>query len=141
MYVNNSGFTLIEVLIACLIIPFCLSLGGLMLKLMVNFTVVAPEQMDVSLIQISQSINQSSNYCIKDNRFTYSFDNRIFHIMKVKDTLVKRPGWDILLERVEKFDVTEKSINVCTSSRCEKLDVGIHFNLGTLDYDLCDELD
>lgn len=97
---KDQAYTLVEVLIVCLVIPSLLTLIVLCLNIMKNIDLNLVNQADIFDVQIVQFLARSKiDTCDMELRF--SKNNEIYSIYLDNSRIVKSPGYEILLFGVD----------------------------------------
>ena len=98
----KKGFTLIETLIACLMIPLVMTFVLGMLVLMNNFEDQSLTQHEVFQVQMRQMLSRA-RILDCEGLFVFSKNSNEFELAIHDRRLVKSPGFEILLYDVEDF--------------------------------------
>lgn len=110
----RRGFTLIEVLIMLLVSLLIVDIGIGIFKVMVQSPHYEVSQIEIFDVQIRQLIIRSGRVAVEDDQLYIDYRNEQFEIYQDGTRLVKRPGYEILLEDVSFFNGYE----VCQNEVC-----------------------
>ena len=111
----SRGFILIEALIAIAFSGFVFlmifSLSSIVLRLPKPFTL---SQLDIFSLQFDQLITYGSNFKISEQGFCFNMDVRSFCIIEENQKIIKKPGYEILLDNVRDclFEFNESVISL-----------------------------
>ncbi|PKM87897.1 MAG: hypothetical protein CVU85_04985 [Firmicutes bacterium HGW-Firmicutes-10] len=111
----NKGFVLIEALIAMIAYSFILitmSSITLALKSIPEITFIS--QLDVFKLQLDQMFSRSKNFELVENQLCFNLDLRHFCLVNENSRLVKKPGYEILIDSVIEiqWELNENEIKI-----------------------------
>lgn len=115
---NKYGFTLIETLIVLACVPLLLLIMAMTLKVMTNTHVHNIDPIDVFKIQLKQSLNRAAKTEFLKDSLTYDYNNQNYLIERDGNRLVRRPGYEILLEPCTHFKAQDTLVEVCNDEKC-----------------------
>ncbi len=111
----RRGFILIEALIAISFSGFAFLMIFSLSTIILNIPrPVTLSQLDVFSLQFDQLITLGSNFRITEQGFCFDTDVRTFCIVEDNQRIIKKPGYEILLDNVSScvFEINENEITI-----------------------------
>ena len=100
----RKGFILVEFLIAMISVSFLLiTISSISAALLHLPKITYVTQLDLFKLQLTQLFSLSNNIKIEENSLCFALDTRHFCIEAIDTRLVKKPGYEILLDNVSKI--------------------------------------
>lgn len=109
----KKGYILAEFLIAMILMCFMLAtLSSISITLLQLPETTFVTQLDLFKLQIEQVLARSKNFKLEDQSLCFNLDYRYFCIENVDKRLIKKPGFEILLDNVRdiRWELNENEI-------------------------------
>jgi competence protein ComGF len=109
----KKGYILAEFLIAMIAMCFMLViLSSISIALLQLPEITFVTQLDLFKLQIAQVLERSKNFKLEDQSLCFNLDYRYFCIENVDKRLIKKPGYEILLNNVRdiRWELNENEI-------------------------------
>ena len=113
----RKGFTLIEMLIGLLFIPAVVLLSLSILSLMNKENINSMDQSQVFELQMRQFLIHSADLYVQDGILNGTYNDQAFEVLYDRKRLIKRPGYQILLEDLESVIFKGRCMNLVTKDR------------------------
>lgn len=108
----KRGFTLIEMLVGLLFVPMILGISLSIMKVMDKDIIMEANQTTVFELQMKQYLIHASQVRFDVDMINGSYGGKEFEIVHDRDRLIKRPGYEILLEGVQRVGLEGKCFYV-----------------------------
>jgi hypothetical protein len=100
----KKGFILVEALIAMIAYSFLLfTISSIVYALISIPKITYLTQLDVFRLQLDQMFLRSRNFEVNENQLCFDLDVRFFCLVAENDRLVKKPGYEILIDGVSEI--------------------------------------
>lgn len=115
---RKGAFTLVEMMVGLVTIPFIVVLVSAMLRVMVHVPTYQLTQRDLLALQLKQVLNRGSHIKYEGHALTYDHNGQQFKIERDGARLVKRPGYEIISLDIVEFEAREGAVKVCDAKGC-----------------------
>ena len=109
----KNGFTLIDTLLSLAIVSIVSLLSFTYLQTcasLINYSEDLQEQMGI--LQIREILMVSSDIQLKDNEISYLYNNKKYKLLYEKHRIVKKEGYEILIENIENAKFIEEKDDI-----------------------------
>lgn len=114
----KSAYTLVELIISMALVPMIIILSTTLLMVISKTEIKTIRQIRILKLQLLQTFNRASHLEFENSLIRYTWNSTDFVIECDSDRLVRRPGYEILLEKVSKFEIKDESIEICDEVEC-----------------------